>query len=358
MDKKKPQWYEETNKDKFASFISTGVSKISKTSSKIIKRKNLSLSKFFDGILKQDRTTLAKAITLIESNKKEDNNKANKLIEKLLPYTGKSLRIGISGIPGAGKSTFIDTFGSFLCEKKHNVAVLAVDPSSSITKGSILADKTRMEKLLTYKNSFVRPSPSSGNLGGVAKKTREAILLCEAFGFDIIIVETVGVGQSEIATKSMVDFFILLLTSGAGDEIQGIKKGIVEISDAILVNKADGDNLDKAMATKNYYKTALSFFNFYNHWKPIVETCSAINNIGIIELWIKIQEYEKIMKNNNFFYENRKKQAMDWFYSMLDEKIKNKFYKNCNNKTLINKLTKDIFNSKLTVISAINKIFS
>jgi len=349
----KPDWFENQNKKQFACFISKGVKEINKRNIKNIKRVKLSIDDYYNGIISKDRTILAKAITLIESNKKEDNKKANILIEKLLPLAGKSLRIGISGIPGAGKSTFIDTFGSLLCEKNYKVAVLAVDPSSSISKGSILADKTRMDKLLNCQNAFIRPSPSSGNLGGVAKKTREAILLCEAFGFDIIIIETVGVGQSEITTKSMVDFFILLLTSGTGDEIQGIKKGIVEISDAILINKADGDNLEKAVATKNYYQSALRLFNF-NKWEPIVETCSAIMGFGINEIWSKILEYEKIMKENNSFYENRNKQAINWFYSILDENIKNKFYNNSKNKKLIKSLSKKILSSKITVISAIS----
>jgi LAO/AO transport system kinase len=241
--------------------------------------------------------------------------------------TGKSLRIGITGVPGAGKSTTIDTFGSMLCENGHKVAVLAVDPSSSVTRGSILGDKTRMEKLIQQQNAFVRPSPTGGCLGGVARKSRETILLCEAFGFDVILLETVGVGQSEVTVRSMVDFFLLVLISGAGDELQGIKKGVIELADAIVINKADGDNVQRARAAKAEYNRVLSFLNPCTEgWKTKAMTASALTGDGILKIWETIKKFHEETVASGVFQRRRQEQNLDWMRSLIDEALRRQFF--------------------------------
>lgn len=241
---------------------------------------------------------LAKAITLIESNAPKDFDKAQRVLQALLPRTGHSLRIGITGVPGAGKSTFIEAFGQLLCQQGYKVAVLAVDPTSSITGGSILGDKTRMQKLSREPNCFIRPSPSGGTLGGVARKSRETMMLCEAAGCDVILVETVGVGQSETTVRSMVDFFMLVVLTGAGDDLQGIKKGIMELADAIVVNKADGDNLERAKVTQGEYERMVEFIRPATEgWKTHAYRCSALQKTGLLELWAVMREFEKVTKN-------------------------------------------------------------
>ncbi|MDR1580048.1 MAG: methylmalonyl Co-A mutase-associated GTPase MeaB, partial [Synergistaceae bacterium] len=250
-------------------------------------------------------------------------------VKELLPHAGKSTRVGITGVPGAGKSTFIDVLGYRLCEQGRKVAVLAVDPSSSVTKGSILGDKTRMEHLSRHRNAFIRPSPSGGTLGGVTRKSRETMLLCEAAGYDVILVETVGVGQSEAAVRSMVDFFLLMVITGAGDELQGIKKGVMELADAILINKADGGNALKAAATRAEYDRILHFLRPATEgWETKAHTCSAAAGTGIDEMWGVVENFMSIVKASGVFAERRKQQTLSWVYTMVEDYIKQKFY-NC-----------------------------
>lgn len=280
--------------------------------------KRLSLADYQEGVLAGNRVVLGQAITLIESTLDSDIQLASELVQSLLSKTGNSLRIGITGVPGVGKSTFIETFGKLLLDRGKRVAVLAVDPSSQMTKGSILGDKTRMEKLSADKRAFIRPSPSGSTLGGVTAKTREAMLLCEAAGFDVILVETVGVGQSETAVKGMVDFFLLLMLAGAGDELQGIKKGIMEMADGVLINKADGDNLEEARKAKANYQNALHLFPLSeNGWSTPVLTGSSITGEGLEEVWKTILKYEEKMKSNGFRDQNRANQRLKW----LDEHV-------------------------------------
>ena len=293
------------------------------------KRKKLGAEDFISGIRAGDRTVLSRAITLIESNSTAHQQTAREVLTALMPDSGRSVRIGITGVPGAGKSTLIEAFGLYLIEQGHRVAVLAIDPSSAITGGSILGDKTRMEKLASHRDSFIRPSPSGGALGGVARKTRESILLCEAAGFDVILVETVGVGQSEITVRSMVDFFLLIQIAGGGDELQGIKKGVMEISDAIVVNKADGENIQRAEAAKQEYATALHHTTPHTRgWQAQAFTCSAVSGQGIIELWMVIQKFIAITKKNKVFDERRRNQARQWMRAMIEEYLQSVFYKN------------------------------
>ncbi len=296
---------------------------------KMRKRRQLSPANYVEGILRGDRVLLSKAITLIESSLQRDFALAQQIIEGCIPFSGNSLRIGITGVPGAGKSTFIEAFGTFLTARGHKVAVLAVDPSSQISKGSILGDKTRMEQLSVDENAFVRPSPSAGSLGGVARKTREIIILCEAAGFNIVLVETVGVGQSETAVHSMVDFFLLLMLAGAGDELQGIKRGIIEMCDAMVINKADGDNLIKAKAARIQYENALHLFPPpASGWKPSVELCSSILKTGIDKVWEMISEHDALLKNNGFFELKRKSQQKHRMFETINQALVQNFYQN------------------------------
>ncbi|MFT5601848.1 MAG: LAO/AO transport system kinase [Flavobacteriales bacterium] len=281
-------------------------------------RPSLSLDDYVSGISQGNIAVLSQAITLVESSIRSDSKLADDIIENCLPKSGKSIRIGITGVPGVGKSTFIETFGGYLTSKEHKVAVLAIDPSSQNSGGSILGDKTRMESLVQNTNVFIRPSPSKGSLGGVAQATRETIVLCEAAGFDVVLIETVGVGQSEIAVRSMVDFFLLLMLAGAGDELQGIKRGIMEMADAVVITKADEDNLNNAKRAMLEYKNALHLFPASkSQWIPKVEHCSALQNYNLDKVWGIIDSYKNLTINNGFYDENRSKQAKFW----LDEKI-------------------------------------
>jgi len=325
----RPDWAPAENDEAFAVKIvppgSAGLSGKKKVSS--VRRKQLSIDEYIKGVLAGDRTILARAITLIESQAPRHCNLAAEVLNALLPKAGASLRIGISGVPGAGKSTFIERFGLSLIKKGHKVAVLAVDPSSSLTKGSILGDKTRMEKLSRDENAFIRPSPSGGTLGGVAAKTREAITVCEAAGYDMILVETVGVGQSEITVRSMVDFFLLLQISGAGDELQGIKKGVIEIADAVIVNKADGDNLQKAERTRAQFETALHYLNPATPgWSCKALTSSALTGDGFPEILSMIFSFCGLIKESGYFDFRRKEQSVKWFFTMIEERMKLWFY--------------------------------
>lgn len=279
------------------------------------------------GIFEGNKALLAKAITLLESTNPEHFEKANTVIEKCLTRTNSSIRLGITGVPGVGKSSFIEALGTILTSKGKKVAVLAVDPTSSLSKGSILGDKTRMQSLSKDPNAFIRPSPSGSSLGGVAQKTRESIILCEAAGYDVILVETVGVGQSEIAVHSMVDFFLLLKLSGAGDELQGIKRGIMEMADAIAINKADGDNLERAKLAATEFSRALHLYPpKVNGWTPKVLRCSATENRGIHEIWEMIEDFVEQNRENGHFIKNRQLQNRNWFLQTVDELIKQFFH--------------------------------
>ena len=296
---------------------------------KIVKSRKLqpSASELIFGILAYDKVALSRAITLVESTNVSHLAKANDIINACLPHANKSVRIGITGVPGVGKSTFIEAFGKHLTLLGKKVAVLAVDPSSTISHGSILGDKTRMEELVKDENAYIRPSASGETLGGVARKTREAIILCEAAGFDTIIIETVGVGQSETAVHSMVDFFLLLKISGAGDELQGIKRGIMEMADAVVINKADGDNINKAKLAKAEFNRALHMFPAKNSgWIPTVSTCSAITKDGIDDVWQTISDYFELVKANNYFEQKRKEQNQYWMLETINEQLKSNFY--------------------------------
>ena len=288
-----------------------------------------SASEMVEGILKGDVTTLSRAVTLVESLSPAHQAVAQEIIEKCLPYSGNSRRIGITGVPGAGKSTSIDVFGLHVLNKGGKLAVLAIDPSSERTKGSILGDKTRMEKLSTHPGAFIRPSPSAGSLGGVARNTRETIVLCEAAGYDNIFVETVGVGQSETAVHSMVDFFLLIQLAGTGDELQGIKRGIMEMADGIVINKADGDNIDRARLAQAQFRSALHLFPTpESGWSPEVLTYSGYYELGIPEVWDMIDRYFDFVKANGFFDRKRAGQARYWMYETIDEQLRNNFYRN------------------------------
>lgn len=290
-------------------------------------RKEIQVDQIFEAILQKEAAALSKGITLVESTQQQHFLKAQKLIEKCLPHANRSVRIGITGVPGVGKSTFIEALGNSLTEKGKKVAVLAVDPSSTISKGSILGDKTRMESLVRNENAFIRPSPSGNSLGGVAQKTRESIILCEAAGYDIIIIETVGVGQSETTVHGMVDFFLLLKLAGAGDELQGIKRGIIEMADAIVINKSDGDNIKRAREAKNQFTKALHLYPLSeNKWSPKVLTCSALHHEGIEEVWELISLYVNTTQENGFFEENRMRQNKFWLLQTIEEQLKNGFF--------------------------------
>jgi LAO/AO transport system kinase len=289
----------------------------------------LSAEAYIAGILAGDRVVLSQAITLIESTAQRDIEVANRIIEQCLPHAGNAVRVGITGVPGVGKSTFIEAFGKYLTSIGKKIAVLAVDPSSELSKGRILGDKTRMEDLAVDPDAFIRPSPSGLTLGGVARKTRETIILCEAAGFDVIIIETVGVGQSETMVKSMVDFFLLLMLSGAGDELQGIKRGIMEMADALVITKADGDNIAKATAAQALYKSALQLFpKNENGWSTPVGTCSVYLKDSIEQIWQTITDFEKLTKQNGFFQKHRAEQSVKTFFEWMNDLLKERFYSN------------------------------
>jgi LAO/AO transport system kinase len=327
-----------------------------------LRRKQPTAGELINGILAGDKTALSRGITLIESSNPVHLEKANEVIKGCLPYANKSVRIGITGVPGVGKSTFIEAFGKHLTSQGHKVAVLAVDPSSSLSHGSILGDKTRMEELVKDENAYIRPSASGETLGGVARKTREAIILCEACGFDTIIIETVGVGQSETAVHSMVDFFLLLKIAGAGDELQGIKRGIMEMADLIVINKADGDNIKNARLAKTEFNRALHLFPAkISGWQPKVTTCSAITHDGIAETWQTIQEYFTLTKANGYFNYRRQEQNQHWLLETINEQLKANFYSREDIAALLEENKKAVQNNELSPFAAasilLNKYF-
>ena len=323
----------------------------------IPKHNSLTLTDYVEGIVKGNRTLLSQAVTLIESSKSEHRQLAQEIIEKCLPLAGKSVRIGITGAPGTGKSTSIDAFGMYVIRQGHHLAVLAIDPSSERTKGSILGDKTRMEALSKEKNAFIRPSPAAGSLGGVARKTRETIILCEAAGFDTVFVETVGVGQSETAVHSMVDFFLLIQLAGMGDELQGIKRGIMEMADGIVINKADGDNLKQAQMATECYRNALRLFPpAASGWKPQVLTYSGYYAIGIQEVWEMINAYMSFAKKTGYFEKKRVEQAKYWMYTSINEMLHDAFYRHPDIETLLPEMEKQTLNREISSFAAARKL--
>ncbi len=321
-------------------------------------RKNyVSPEEYFMGIQTGDRTLLSRAITLIESTLPEDQETASELIRLCLPLTGKALRLGVTGVPGVGKSTFIESFGLYLIEKGHRVAVLTIDPSSMRSRGSILGDKTRMEELSNSNRAFIRPSASAGTLGGVARKTREAMILCEAAGYDTVFVETVGVGQSETAVAQMVDFFLLLMLAGGGDELQGIKRGIMEMADLVVINKADGENKNSANLAKREYENALHLFPpLPNGWQPSVMTASALFGENLAEIWHKIEQFLQLTKNNGSFEQNRKNQAYQLFEETIHQSIHDHFFNHPEIKKRLAKYKTQILNRQLSPYEASQKL--
>lgn len=348
-------------KSKFTSALGTSdatpkkqhISEASKNRIRNLRKKEILPKEIIKGVIAGNQTSLSKAITLIESNSRKHEPAVKKIIAACLPYANQSIRIGITGVPGVGKSTFIEAFGSYLIQLGKKVAVLAVDPSSSVSGGSILGDKTRMEELVKSENAFIRPTASGDSLGGVARKTRESIILCEAAGFDVILIETVGVGQSETAVHSMSDFFLLLKLAGAGDELQGIKRGIIEMADAILINKADGQNQKAAQHAKTEFKRALHLYpEKESQWKPKVKLCSALNNEGIVDVWKMLEHYFESTKANGFFEENRKLQNKYWLLQSINERLKTDFYNHNNIKKEVNTQLEKIHNQQTTPFEA------
>ncbi|MCQ6279586.1 methylmalonyl Co-A mutase-associated GTPase MeaB [Bacillus sp. EB600] len=338
MDKneKKPEWVPEGGGAEFASRVLEGVTGEHSELTDTIRvsalplpprRRRLSVSYYVQGVLSKNRTIIAQTITLVESNNAKHLETAQEVLKQLLPYTGNSIRIGITGVPGAGKSTLIEALGTMLCEQGNRVAVLAVDPSSTVTGGSILGDKTRMDMLSRNPNAFIRPSASGGTLGGVNRKSRETMLICEAAGFDVILVETVGVGQSEVTVRSMVDFFLLVMLTGGGDELQGIKKGVIELADAILVNKADGENKQRALTAKAEFNRILHYLQpITEGWFPQAYTCSVLTGEGIAEMWQVIQDFRSKTSESGVFSQRRRKQTIDWMYTMVEDYLRTSFF--------------------------------
>ncbi|MDR0872647.1 MAG: methylmalonyl Co-A mutase-associated GTPase MeaB [Prevotellaceae bacterium] len=323
------------------------------------KRRNYSVQEYVEGICAGNISILSQAVTLIESARPDHQETAQQVLERCLPYAGNSIRLGITGVPGAGKSTFIEALGMHLTDKGKHLAVLAIDPSSERSKGSILGDKTRMEDLSRAKNAFIRPSPSAGSLGGVARKTRETVVLCEAAGFDTIFIETVGVGQSETAVHSMVDFFLLLQIAGAGDELQGIKRGIMEMADGIAINKADGSNIEKANLAKAQIQNALHLFPMpESGWSPQTLTCSAVTQAGIAEIWETIEKYVDFTKKNGYFAHRRNEQSKYWLYESINESLKSSFYNNVKIQNLLPEYERKILNNEISSFIAAKELIN
>jgi LAO/AO transport system ATPase len=325
----RPEWVPEDAGPAFATWVLQGArpSGLVPQGRPRVRRKVLSLDDYVFGVLGGDPMVVARAITLVESNAPAHQAMAQQMLEKLMPHTGAAKRVGITGIPGAGKSTFIEAFGCHLIEEGHRVAVLAIDPSSTVSGGSILADKIRMEKLSRTQGAFIRPSPSGGSLGGVARKTREAMLVCEAAGYDVIIVETVGVGQNEVSVRSMVDFFLVLMIAGAGDEMQGIKKGVIELADTLVINKADGDNIARATAAQAEMRRVLHYLHPATAgWSTPALLASALTGKGIDEVWRVTEEYFKTALASGELERRRRTQAVEWMHALIAESLRAKFY--------------------------------
>lgn len=362
----KPEWSDPNEPDKFSSVIKRGQELEGQPvtierNTVFQKRKSMepTIEELVDGVLSGNRGQLARAITLVESNAEQHFHKAQELLQKLLAHSGKAIRIGITGVPGAGKSTFIEAFGTYLCDLGLRVAVLAIDPSSSLSGGSILGDKTRMEQLSRNPRAFIRPSPTAGKLGGVHRKTREAMLICEASGFDVILIETVGVGQSEVIIRDMVDFFMLLVLTGAGDELQGMKKGIMELADAVLVHKADGTNKEKAEQTRKEYSRILHFLQpATKGWASKAYTCSSITGEGIKEVWDIIKDFEEKGKSSGVFAERRKGQQRDWIYSLITDQLHYSFFHHPEVKLKLPQLENEVMAGEKTAATAVEILFN
>lgn len=323
------------------------------------RKRVLSTEDYVEGILRGNITILSQAITLVESHNPAHYEKAQEIIERCLPHSGKSIRLGITGVPGAGKSTFIEAIGGMVADMGHKLAVLAIDPSSERSKGSILGDKTRMESISGNPDIFIRPSPSAGSLGGVARKTRETIVLCEAAGFDVIFIETVGVGQSETVVHSMVDMFMMLQISGAGDELQGIKRGIMEMADLIAITKADGENIHKAELAKTQIANALMLFPTpESNWRPQVFTCSSVSGGGLKNVWENIEEYIAYVKQNGYFTSNRNRQGKHWMYESIDESLRDNFYHNREIESILPDYEKRVLENKQSSFTAAKELLA
>ena len=320
-------------------------------------RPTFTAADYAEGIMRGDVSMLARAVTLVESRLEEHRKVAREVIEKCLPHAGRSVRVGITGVPGSGKSTSIDTLGMHVIGEGHRLAVLAIDPSSEKTKGSILGDKTRMVELSKSDDAFIRPSPSAGSLGGVARKTRETIILCEAAGFDTIFVETVGVGQSETAVHSMVDFFLLIQLAGTGDELQGIKRGIMEMCDGIVINKADGDNIKKAELAASHFRNALHLFPApESGWTPQVQTYSGFYGLNIDKVWDMVKAYTEHVKRNGYFQYNRNRQSKYWMYESINEALKNSFYRDPEIQKLLPSVEADVLSDRVSSFVASSRL--
>lgn len=351
----RPDWVPEDAGGGYATWVMQGARSSGVVSAQAAppRRRTLSTDDYVRGVLARDPTVLARAITLIESNAPAHQAQAQQVLAQLLPHTGRAHRIGITGIPGAGKSTFIEAFGCHLTAIGKRVAVLAIDPSSSVTGGSILADKIRMEKLCRERNAFIRPSPSGGSLGGVARKTREAILVCEAAGYDVVIVETVGVGQNEVAVRSMVDFFLVLMIPGAGDEMQGIKKGVIELADAIVINKADGDNRARATAAQAEMRRVLHYLHRMTEgWETPALLASALTGEGVPEVWTMTEEYFTNARAVGSLTERRRVQAVQWMHALIAESLKSRFYASEDVKARLPALEAAVADGRMPVLAA------
>lgn len=355
-----PDWVPAGEQDNpnFACRVMAGVSSASPDEHrKLQKRRKLTLDDYEKGVLAADIGILSRAITLVESNLPEHEALAQELLTRLLPKTGNSIRIGITGVPGAGKSTLIEALGCQLCEQGKRVAVLAVDPSSSVNGGSILGDKTRMQNLVREPNAYIRPSPSGGSLGGVGRKSRETMLLCEAAGFDVILVETVGVGQNEITVRSMVDFFLLIMITGAGDELQGMKKGVIEIADLLAVNKADGDNIQRAKLASTQYSRVLHFLQPATPgWKTRCTTCSALIPETLAALWSIVEKFAAETRESGALEKRRKHQSTEWMHAMIEEELKNQFFRNERVRRLLPDIQKQVEDQTLPAATAVRRI--
>jgi len=371
MPKKiKPDWQPDGSEDDhhYAGFVAPGVSgghdgmpnsHGDKTGAKprLKRRRQLTLDDYEQGILSSNVSILSQAITLVESNNPTHEETAQALLQRILPKAAKSIRIGITGVPGVGKSTLIESMGCMLCAKGHRVAILAVDPSSSVNGGSILGDKTRMENLVREPNAYIRPSPSSGSLGGVGRKSRETMLLCEAAGYDVILVETVGVGQNEITVRSMVDFFFLVMLAGAGDELQGMKKGVIEIADLLAVNKADGKNVQPANLAAAEYGRVLEFLQpATSGWKTRSVTCSAFQQPTLEALWEIILEFMTNTRESGAFESRRKQQSIEWMHSMIEEELRNRFLRSEKIQKLLPSIEAQVANNTLPVTTAVHQV--